>query len=144
MPAHIDREQWSGEGDFTQTLVDWFLRSEKINFLRVEDSTATRADVDYNFISNEIFLEFKTRERIEQGRLWGIFPRRRIINEKLTTLTPLEAELASDPEIAVPDYSDDGMIQFLHTQRIVPPYQTKGYKLVELVRVYEIGTQSHE
>jgi hypothetical protein len=32
------------------------------------------------------------------------------------------------------------MIQFLRTERIVPPYQTRGYKLVELVRVYEVGS----
>jgi len=31
------------------------------------------------------------------------------------------------------------MLQYLRTERIVPPYQTRGYKLVELVRVYEIG-----
>ncbi len=30
------------------------------------------------------------------------------------------------------------MIQYLRTERIVPPYQTKGYKLVELVRIYEV------
>jgi hypothetical protein len=29
------------------------------------------------------------------------------------------------------------MIQYLRTERIIPPYQTRGYKLVELVRIYE-------
>jgi hypothetical protein len=33
------------------------------------------------------------------------------------------------------------MVQYLRTERIVPPYQTRGYKLVELVRVYEVGTK---
>ena len=28
------------------------------------------------------------------------------------------------------------MLQYLQTERIIPPYQTRGYKLVELVRVY--------
>jgi hypothetical protein len=32
------------------------------------------------------------------------------------------------------------MLQYLRTERIVPPYQTRGYKLVELVRIYEAGT----
>ena len=32
------------------------------------------------------------------------------------------------------------MLQYLRTERIVPPYQTRGYKLVELVRIYEVGT----
>jgi hypothetical protein len=29
------------------------------------------------------------------------------------------------------------MLQYLRTERIIPPYQTKGYKIVELVRIYE-------
>ena len=53
---------------------------------------------------------------------------------------------AADPVKAVEsgqaDYADDGMIQYLRTERIIPPYQTKGYKLVELVRIYEAGTPS--
>ena len=32
------------------------------------------------------------------------------------------------------------MLQYLRAERIVPPYQTRGYKLVELVRIYEVGT----
>jgi hypothetical protein len=43
-------------------------------------------------------------------------------------------------EIGAPDYSDEGMMQYLRTERIIPPYQTRGYKLVELVRIYELGT----
>jgi hypothetical protein len=31
------------------------------------------------------------------------------------------------------------MLQYLRTERIVPPYQTRGYKLVELVRIYDLG-----
>ena len=33
------------------------------------------------------------------------------------------------------------MLQYLRAERIVPPYQTRGYKLVELVRIYEIGSE---
>ena len=29
------------------------------------------------------------------------------------------------------------MIQYLRTERVIPPYQTRGYKLVELLRIYE-------
>jgi hypothetical protein len=39
--------------------------------------------------------------------------------------------------VGAPDYADEGMLQYLRSERIVPPYQTRGYKLVELVRVYE-------
>ena len=54
----------------------------------------------------------------------------------------LEAALASLPAIGAPDYSDEGMLQYLRAERIVPPYQTRGYKLVELVRIYEAGGQA--
>jgi hypothetical protein len=33
------------------------------------------------------------------------------------------------------------MLQYLRSERIVPPYQTRGYKLVELVRIYEIAPE---
>jgi hypothetical protein len=48
--------------------------------------------------------------------------------------------LGAIPDVGEPDYGDEGMLQYLRTERIVPPYQTRGYKLVELVRVYEVGT----
>ena len=46
------------------------------------------------------------------------------------------------PDVGPADYTDDGMLQYLRTERVIPPYQTKGYKLVELVRIYEVGTPS--
>ena len=57
-------------------------------------------------------------------------------------LPGLEAALAVMPDVGPPDYTDDGMLQYLRTERVIPPYQTKGYKLVELVRIYEVGTPS--
>ena len=63
-----------------------------------------------------------------------------------TTTTPLDAlapcPLAALDDVGAPDYSDDGMLQYLRAERIIPPYQTRGYKLVELVRIYEVGTPS--
>ena len=135
----IDREQWSGEGDFTEQLLAWLAERDYIVFLRVEDAVATRAEVDYNFISNEIYVGFRTRDRQERRRLWGVVPVRRTIVEKVTTMEALETALADDPELGAPDYADEGMIQYLHTQRVIPPYQTRGYKLIELVRIYEAG-----
>jgi hypothetical protein len=38
--------------------------------------------------------------------------------------------------VGAPDYSDESMLQYLRTQRVVAPYQTRGYKLVEMVRIY--------
>ena len=140
MPPDINREGWSGEGDFTQSLLDWLCGQEGVIFVRVEDAPSSHNDVGYNFISNEIFLGFRTQERVERERVWGVFPRRRTIADKLMTIPQLESALSDDTEMPSPDYADDGMIQFLHTERIIPPYQTKGYKLIELVRVYEVGT----
>jgi hypothetical protein len=49
----------------------------------------------------------------------------------------LERALEAAAGVGAPDYADEGMLQYLRSERIVPPYQTRGYKLVELVRVYE-------
>ncbi len=140
----IDRERWSGEGDFTQQLVDWFSGQATISLLRVEDAPSAKSEVEYNFISNEIYLGFATRHRLKRWRLWGFIPIRRTVAEKLMTLERLEADLAADADLGPPDYADEGMIQYLHTERIVPPYQTRGYKLIELVRIYEAGTAPRE
>ena len=56
------------------------------------------------------------------------------------TLTGLETALTALQDVGAPDYGDGGMLQYLRAERIVPPYQTRGYKLVELVRIYEVGT----
>ena len=135
----MDRGGWSGEGDFTERLLAWLDEQEDIVFVRVEDASASRAEVDYNFISNEIYVRFRTRDRQERRRLWGIVPVRRTVAEKTMTMEALDTALADDPELGAPDYADEGMIQYLHTHRVIPPYQTRGYKLVELVRIYEAG-----
>lgn len=141
-PIRIDRDQWSGEGDFTEQLLSWLSEQSSIVLLRVEDAPSTRTDVEYNFISNEIYVEFKVREFYQSQRLLGVIPFRRKSLEKTMTLEKLNMALSADSELGEPDYADEGMIQFLHTERVIPPYQTKGYKLIELVRIYEFGTTS--
>jgi hypothetical protein len=135
----IDTEKWSGEGTFTQVLVDRLKAMDAVAFLRVEDAPASRSEADYNFISNEIFVRFATRVRRERVRRFAIFPGSRDIVEKATTVAELERALAAIPDVGEPDYSDATMMQYLRAERIVPPYQTRGYKLVELVRIYEVG-----
>jgi hypothetical protein len=70
-----------------------------------------------------------------------VLPTRRAVAEKMMTMSGLERALTALPNVGAPDYSDEGMLQYLRTERIVPPYQTRGYKLVELVRVYEVGAR---
>jgi hypothetical protein len=142
MPSELDTTGWSGEGTFTQLLIDQLRDLDAIRFVRVEDAPATRSEADYNFISNEIYVDFVAVPRQERVMRFGFVPAHRTVVDKAMTLAGLEAALTALPEIGAPDYGDDGMLQYLRTERIVPPYQTRGYKLVELVRIYEVGTAS--
>jgi hypothetical protein len=135
----IDTSGWSGEGSFTQVLIDRLEQLEEVVFLRVEDAPATRSEADYNFISNELFVAFATRPRREAIRRFGIVPGSRLVQDKAMGIGALETALSASPDVGPADYHDEGMIQYLRTERIVPPYQTRGYKLVELVRIYEVG-----
>jgi hypothetical protein len=137
--VNVDISGWSGEGDFTQTLVDCLKGMTDIAALKVEDAPASRSEADYNFLSNEIFVTFATVERREPVRRLGIIPGTRRVAEKAMTVAALSTRLEETVGIGPPDYSDEGMIQYLRTERIIPPYQTRGYKLVELVRIYETG-----
>lgn len=134
----LDTSRWSGEGEFTQALIERLQGLEAIAFLRVEDSPASRSDVDYNFVSNELYVTFETRRRLVPGKRFGLLPTVRTVSEKVMTLAGLQQVLAADERIGPPDYADESMLQYLRTERIVPPYQTRGYKLVELVRIYEV------
>jgi len=140
----LDTSKWSGEGTFTQALVDRLKTIAGVALIRVEDAPASRSEADYNFMSNEIFLVFETGTRDEPARRFGILPGTRTVTYKKMSVPDLEKHLAADPGIGPPDYADEAMLQYLRTERIVPPYQTRGYKLVELVRLYEAGTPRRE
>ena len=140
---NIDVSGWSGEGDFTQTVLDRLKDVEQIAAIKVEDAPASRSEADYNFLSNEIFVVFATVERREPVRRMGIFPRTRVVPEKGLLLADLSKILENSEGIGPPDYADEGLIQYLRTERIIPPYQTRGYKLVELVRIYEGATKPY-
>ena len=134
---NVDTSKWSGEGAFTEQLIDHLGRLETIAFLRVEDAPASRSEADYNFISNEVFVGFATRVHEERVKRFGFLPGSRTVTAKAMTVAELEVALSAAPEIGSADYSYDGMLQYLRTERIIPPYQTRGYKIVELVRIYE-------
>ena len=135
----LDTSKWSGEGTFTERLIERMRTLDAIALVRVEDAPASRSEADYNFISNELFVAFATKVRHERILRFGILPGSRVVAEKEMTLARLEEALSGLSDIGAPDYSDEGMLQYLRTERIVPPYQTRGYKLVELVRIYEMG-----
>jgi hypothetical protein len=72
---------------------------------------------------------------------FGLLPASRVVTSKAMSVVDLELLLTETAEIGAPDYADEGMLQYLRSERIIPPYQTRGYKLVELVRIYEVGTE---
>jgi len=119
-----DAAEWSGEGAFTQVLVDALKALPGIAFVKVADAPATRADASFSLISNEVFVAF-TDDR-----------------SSLRTIPTLSSVLEGIDGIGAPDYGDEGMLQYLRTERIIPPYQTRGYKLIELVRVYRAQMQA--
>jgi hypothetical protein len=135
----VEASGWSGDGDFTTLLIE-ALKRLPVRLVKVEDAPASRTDSAFSFISNELFVVFESTPRHVRSRVLGVIPTTTVVHDKAMSLTELERALADMPEIGQPDYSDDGMLQYLRTARIVPPYQTRGYKLVELVRIYESGT----
>ena len=69
----LDTTNWSGEGTFTQTLIDTFHGLDEVASLRVEDAPSSRSDVEYNFISNEVYVRFQTRDRAVRTRVLGLW-----------------------------------------------------------------------
>ncbi|MCL4812694.1 MAG: hypothetical protein KJ061_09425 [Vicinamibacteraceae bacterium] len=139
MSIAIDREGWSGEGDFTETVLAALAGMPDVAALRVEDSPASRAEAGYAFISNEIYVQSATRAEVTATRRFGIVPWRQRIEVPLVALAEIQRFLEGQDEIGPPDYSDEGMIQYLRTHRVVAPYQTRGVKVVEMVRIYAAG-----
>ena len=137
----IDTSRWSGDGSFTELLIARLREMEAIVSLRIDDAPASRSEASYSFISNELFVGFATRLRQQRERRFGLLPAVRAVAEKAMTMAGLEQALAGLPDIGEPDYADEGMLQYLRAERIVQPYQTRGYKLVELVRIYETDSR---
>ena len=135
----VDDTRWSGDGSFTPLLVAALRRISGIAALRVEDAPASRADAGFNFIANEIFVTFVERVTAER-RFWlGLVPYQRQVRRAALDVSGLSALLAGNPALGEPDYSDESMIQYLRTERVVAPYQSRGIKVVEMVRIYRIG-----
>jgi hypothetical protein len=134
---HVDSAGWSGEGEFTQVVVNRLRAIAEIAALKVEDAPATRSEADYNFLANEIFITFATRVDRQPIRRLGFLRGAKRVIAKAMTFEALVKVLEGTEGIGPADYADEAMIQYLRTERIIPPYQTKGYKLVELVRIYE-------
>src|SRR3954452_3424582 len=115
---NVDTSKWSGEGEFTQLLLDHLRQVPEVAGVRVEDAPATRSEADYNFISNELYVEFSSETHQEVTRKWGVVPVRQVIETKTMTIPQLEVALAANAAIGSPDYADVGMLQYLRTERV--------------------------
>jgi hypothetical protein len=135
----VESSGWSGEGSFTDGVLEALKTIEAIELIRVEDAPASRAESGYAFISNEIYVKFRTESRVRAGRRFALPWRTRTI-VKVMTLNELGSHLGRAEGVGEPDYSDDSLLQYLRTERIVAPHQTRGFKVVEMVRIYEMGT----
>ena len=131
----VDTSGWSGDGDFTIHLVELLKGFDEIAGLRVEDAPSSGAGAGYNFLANEIFVAFAAGTR--RVRRWPWLPFTRTLREPRLTLAALGLRLAALESVGEADYADEGLLQYLRTERVVQPFQTRGYKLVELVRIYE-------
>jgi hypothetical protein len=63
----VDSDGWSGEGAFTQNVLERLRAVDEVAAMKIEDAPATRTEADYNFIANEIFVTFRTAERLERS-----------------------------------------------------------------------------
>src|SRR5262245_36094368 len=73
MAPQLDTAKWSGDGEFTQRVIDAVKDFGSVALLRVEDAPSTRAESGYLFISNELFVGFAVQEKRRFGPIpWGV------------------------------------------------------------------------
>ena len=72
MGARIESGGWSGEGDFTRRHVEEFAAMDDVAEVRVEDSPASRTDVAFAFLANEIYVRAATRTVRRRVRSWTL------------------------------------------------------------------------
>ncbi len=105
----VDSDGWSGEGEFTQVVLDR-LRKVEIGSRRSRSKTRRRrrSDADYNFIANEIFVTFATTHRDEAVTRLLFFPGTKRVPVKTMTLEALTRLLEESEGIGPADYGDEG------------------------------------
>jgi len=135
-----DISGWTREGTFTPVLIEALRGIDAVAWFKVEDAPASRAEPGYAFISNEVFVRFATEPGIERVKRFGIAWTRTADVSRMT-LEQLGQALGAVEGVGEPDYTDPGMLQYLRAERIIPPYQTTGPKVVEMVRIYVAGTE---
>ena len=105
--------------------------------MRVEDSPASHDDAGFAFLSNEIYVGFAARAESYTAKWLGVIPVTRTRHVPALDLRALAARLAAVEGVGEPDFQDEGMLQYLKAERVKAPWQTKGIKVVEMVRIYQ-------
>ena len=136
--AEVDTSKWSGDGDFTKVLADVIGTLPEVALVRVEDSPASRNDTSFAFLSNEIYVGFATRPEAVPGRWLGLLPVTRTRHVPALDLAGLAKRLEETEDPGAPDYQDETMLQYLRAERVAAPWQTRGIKVVEMVRIYAL------
>ena len=136
----IDSDGWGGEGTFTAVLLEALKSIEAIEYLRVEDAPASRAEPGYAFLSNEIYVRFRTDSReVDPPSL-----RRSLAGDGGGQADDVSANWP--PAWAAPTAWES---RTTATTRCCstcapsassPPTRPEGIKVVEMVRIYEVGT----
>ena len=108
--------------------------------MRVEDSPASRHESGYAFLSNEVFLTFASEVLSTREPWLGVLTRQRQVERPVSSIAALPSRLAGVEDIGEPDYQDESMVQYLRAERVIAPWQSKGIKVVEMVRIYATGT----
>ena len=144
MTPTIDRSDWSGDGDFTIALLEVIGRFEQIAVVKVQDAPTSRAEAGFNFIGNDVFVGFRVERRMTLRRRLGILPVPAIVRVRSLTLERLATLLEHVEAIGAPGYQDGEMLQYLRAERVAAPYQERGTKIVEVVRIFEAKACSAE
>lgn len=136
----VDTDGWTGDGPFTLLLVEALRRfDDDITYLRIEDAPASRVDVRYSLMANEIFVRFALKTTRRRVTRFGFLPVVRAVKTPALSMSELSLRLTATEGIGAPDCEDEGMLQYLRTEVVVAPYQTRGITIAELVRIYEVG-----
>ena len=71
---NVDTSKWSGEGEFTQLLLEHLRQVPGLPAFASRTLLRARSEADYNFISNEFFVDFATEARQERAQVGVLLP----------------------------------------------------------------------
>jgi len=117
----VDTSKWSGEGEFTQFLLDHLRTIPEIAVVRVEDAPASRSEADYNFMLRHLLLlPMDSRDVAHLGEV------------ELARYRAMEA-LLTDPSLADPDPKRVANIP-PDQQAFLAAYQSREQEMIQFLK----------